>query len=56
MEIIILTNTNLSQAQKIGKENELDYIEKIKGGYLLATDKMFFDCLLSTIKENKLIK
>lgn len=54
MQVIILTNTNLSQAQKTAKESNCEFIQKIKGGYIVATDKMFFDCLLSTIKENKL--
>lgn len=56
MEIIILTNTCLSKAQKEAKERNCDFITKIQGGYLLATDKMFFDCVVSTIKENKLLK
>ena len=54
MQILILTNVNFSQAKKEAIKNDCRCIVKIDGGYLIATDKVFFEVVKSTILENKL--
>jgi len=56
MEIFILTNVNKSQAENEAYKNNCEYIQKIIGGYLIATNLQLLQTVVKTIKDNDLCK